>query len=249
MGIEIIYGTLTFLSALSAIFIFISILIFGLTLSKTKRFMETNVPAVYRSAKAYRNASIVFLVLVCIYVVSNMNDLITSVVRLTEDGTADEGIFYILYCVEFTAAVIGVVTGICAVAGFGKAKILYDRLYRPARPVYPQPVMYYPQQSRGQTVYPSGQTQTFPDPASYPQQNVYGQHPAEPFPYSQPAQPNYAQQAPSPVQNIDPYPAETSVRPVSSVTAAEAPAVKHCPACGTENNGSNKYCISCGRPF
>ena len=133
MGIEIIYGTLTFLSALSAIFIFISILIFGLTISKTKRFMETNVPAVYRSAKAYRNASIVFLVLVCIYVVSNMSDLITSVVRLTEDGTADEGIFYILYCVEFTAAVIGAVTGICAVAGFGKAKILYDRLYRPAR--------------------------------------------------------------------------------------------------------------------
>ena len=238
-------GLVIFLVAVAFIFEGVCILIFCLSRSRTGRFMKESTPENFRRAKGFYVASIVFTVFIILFTLDGIAGFFDAVINIWEEEDTYYLVWYIVEMAEFALAVTGMVLGICALAAYGKAKALYNRMYPPQTSYYNgNPGQYqqgYPQPTNTQQGYPqpTNTQQGYPQPTNT--QQPYPQPTNTPYP-----QPANTQQSPYDAAPAAPVgPAE----PAAPVMPAQAPArtEKMCPACGVVNDGQNKYCVFCGK--
>ena len=224
IGYVALNGIVTFLVAVSFIFIGVCILIFCLSRSRTGKFLKNPTPESYRKAKGFYTASIVFTVFVTLMTLSDIAGFFDSVIGVWDEHDTYQRIWYIVEIVEFLTVVIALVLGICALSAFGKAKTMYNQMFPP------QMIYINPQQGYGYQQYPpqNGYRQ-YPPQQGYPQpmnpQQGYPQPMNPQQGYPQPVNPQ--QGYPQPVNPQQPYP--QPVNPQQSLYGA-VPAETSAPA-------------------
>lgn len=231
---SVIYGVIAVLVAIAFIFIGVCILVFCLSRSKTKKYLEQPDQENYRKASSFYAASIVFTVFITLFTLGGIAGFFTCLIEIWSEQDAGRLVWDIVEIVEFLLSATAFTLGITALVSFGKARNLYLSLQPPRVPVYGGQ---YPGQ------YP---TQGYPQPYSpqqqYPQQG-YQQPSNTPQQYSQPA--NTQQQYSQP-ESTRQYPQPSYQQ---STYAPPAPAEKMCPHCGVVNEGKNQFCVFCGKPI
>lgn len=248
-------GIVAFFVVLAFVFIGVCILIFCLSRSRTKRFLEQRTQESYRKANGLYIASIVFTVFITLFTLSGIAGFFTVIFDLLDDPDPDYLVWNIVEIVEFLLAATALVLGITALASFGKAKPLYAQLF-PPQPVYynnsaaqnwqyTQNYYQYPQQGQmGQNTQQGGQP--YPQPYN-PQNNVqYGQqqYTQQYNQQSYPRNPQQTYQQPPTPSTPQPFTQQTVYS-----TAPQPPAEKMCPHCGVVNDAKNQTCMFCGKPM
>lgn len=167
----IMYGIVIFMVTIAFIFIGVCILIFSLSLSRTGKFLKQPSQDSFRRAHGFHVASIVFTVFIILFVLSGVEGFFTCLADVWYENDPAQRIWDIVEIVEFLAAVTAFVLGVRALTSYGKAKALYNRMFPPRVPYYPQQV--YPQQFSPQQQYPQqGYPQQFGTQQQYPQQTA-----------------------------------------------------------------------------
>lgn len=194
LGYRIINGFVAFMVALAFIFIGVCILIFCLSHSRTGKFLNRPSRDGYSKANSLYAASIVFLVLISLFTLSGVSGFFICLAEVFEETDPVQRTWDIVEIVEFLTAVTALVLGIRALSVFGKAKVLYKRMFPPQTAyyynqqqpyIYPQqfnprqftPQQNYPQQYYQQPVNP--QQSVTPQQPVTPQQNIYNTAPTE----------------------------------------------------------------------
>ena len=227
---EIFNGVVAFMVGLAFVFIGVCILIFCLSRSRTKKFLQQRTQETYRKARGMYTASIVFTVFITLFALSGIAGFFTVIFELLDGADPDMVVWDIVEIVEFVLAVTAMVLGITALTSFGKAKAVYIQLFPP------QPVYYNNSNVQG---WQYGQHTYY----QYPQQGnqQYGQ------PYSQ--QPNYPQNPHQAYQQPDGAGKIYTQSTVYGTPDPTAPREKMCPSCGVVNDGKNQFCVFCGKPL
>lgn len=262
MGYAMVNAVVIFMVALAFVFIGVCLLIFCLSRSRTKKFLEQKTQESYRKANGLYVASIVFTVFITLFMLSGIAGFFTTIFELLDGEKTDMLGWQLVELVEFAAAVTALVLGITALTSFGKAKNVYKQLFPPQMAyTNPQGYQQYPQQPYRQ--YPQYPQQGYPQPMNgqgYPQpvnqQQGYPQPVNQQQGYPQPVnqqgypQPTPQQQnaygtAPAPAATTAPAEPQPSAMPAAAPTRTE----KMCPHCGVVNDGGNKFCMFCGKPM
>ena len=255
IGYAAVNGVIAFLVALAFVFIGVCILIFCLSRSRTKSFLEQRTQESYRKANGLYIASIVFTIFITLFTLSGIAGFFTTIFDLLDDPDPDLLVWNIVEIVEFGLAVTALVLGITALAAFGKAKPLYAQLF-PPQPVYYNNSTVQGWQYNQRTYY------------QYPQQGQMGQNPqqgGQPYlqpyirqnnqPYPQPYSQQYTTQQSypqNPHQAYQPTTAQSQSQTYTQQTAystPQPPAEKMCPHCGVVNDGKNQTCMFCNKPM
>ena len=274
MGYAMVNAIVIFMVAIAFVFIGVCLLIFCLSRSRTKKFMEERTQENYRKANGWYAASIVFTVLITLFTLSGIAGFFTTIFDLLGGENTYMLAWQVVELVEFAAAVAALVLGINALTAFGKAKNVYKQVF-PPQTAYPAAQSYqqynqqtyrqYPGQGYPQQGYPGYpqpvNRQGYPQPVNqqgYPQpvnQQGYPQsanqqgypQPANQQGFSQPASQQQSAPAPAPAPVPVPVPVPAPSEP--SVMSAAAPVrnEKMCPHCGVVNDGENKFCTFCGK--
>ena len=241
LGYSVIYGAVAVLVSLAFVFLGVCILIFCLSRSHTKRFIEQRTQESYRKANSFYAASIVFTVFVTLFTLSGITGFFSTLFDLLDDPDPDMIVWHVIEIVEFAAAVTTLILGINALAAFGKVKPLYAQLF-PPQPTYygnstvqgwqyQQPYYRYPQQ---------GNQQYNQQYSRYnQQQGQYDQYNQQNYPQN----PHQAYQQPNGTGRV--YTQNT----VYGSPDPSAPREKLCPHCGVVNDAKNQVCMFCNKPM
>lgn len=204
-GYAMVNAVVVFMVVLAFVFIGVCLLIFCLSRSRTKKFMEQKTQESYRKANGLYIASIVFTVFITLFMLSGIAGFFTTIFDLLDGEKTDMLVWQLVELVEFAAAVTALVLGITALNSFGKAKIIYRQIF-PPQMAYTNVQSYqqYPGQGYGQ--YPvQGYQQQYPQ-QGYPQhmnQQGYPQPVNRQQSYPQPVN---QQSYPQPVNQQQGYP-------------------------------------------
>lgn len=240
LGYSMFYGVVAVLVSLAFVFLGVCILIFCISRSRTKKFIEQRTQESYRKANGFYVASIVFTVFITMFTLSGVAGFFTTLFNLLDDPEPDMLVWYIIEVVEFAMAVTAMVLGITALAAFGKVKPLYAQLFPPQPTYYGNAAMQNWQYNR-QTYY------------QYPQQNnqQYGQQYNQQYgqQYNQYSQQNFPQNPHQAYQQPRGTGRVYTQNTVYGTPDPSAPREKICPHCGVVNDAKNQECMFCNKPM
>lgn len=246
MAYSIAYGIVGILVGIAFLFIGLCILIFCLSRSRTKRFIERPTQENYRKASGFYTASIVFTVFIVLFTLSGIAGFFNTIFDLMDQIDGEMLVWYIVEIVEFALAVTAMILGINALAAFGKAKSVYAQIF-PSQPAYygnsAMQGWQYNQQNPYQYPQPYNQQTPYQPPQPYNQQ--YNQQNSQQYPQQNnfPQNPHQAYQQPRGAGRI--YTQNT----VYGAPDPSAPREKICPHCGVVNNADNQECMFCNKPM